>query len=97
MSDDNTTAKVKSNAERQKAYRERQRQTDTRMINVPVSYDTAHALACLAKYSNSTQRKVLERLIMREQNSILDGFRDRERKDIGFNSVKAIDDYISLK
>lgn len=84
---------AKTTAERQRAYRERLKKRDVSRLDVIVSDQAHHALACLALHSNVTQKEILERLILSEQNRILDGFRKRESPT--FNSVAEIEKYIS--
>lgn len=85
--------KAKTTAERQRAYREQLKKRDVSRLDMIVSEKAHHALSCLALHSNVTKKEILERLILSEQNRILDGFRKRESPT--FNSVSAIEKYIS--
>ena len=85
--------KAKTTAERQRAYRERLKKIDVSRIDTIISDEAHHALACLALHSNVTQREMLEILILSEQNNILNDMRKRESPT--FNSVAAIEKYIS--
>ena len=93
MENTESKPKAKSVAERQRAYRERLKKRDVSRLDMIVSDQAHHALSCLALHSNVTQKEILERLILVEQNRILEDMRKRESPT--FNSVSAIEKYIS--
>ena len=67
-------------AERQKRYRENRKLADNgyRQINVWVSTEAALALKRLARRNGVTQRALLERLLIDEQNRLMAGLSDEE-------------------
>jgi hypothetical protein len=67
-------------AERQKRYRENRKLTDNgyRQINTWISTEAYEALRRISKRYGVTQRELIERLLLKEQDRILRGLSDTE-------------------
>jgi hypothetical protein len=67
-------------AERQKRYRENRKLTDNgfRQINMWISTEAYEALRRMARRDGVTQRELIERLLVKEQNRIMRRLSDEE-------------------
>lgn len=82
-------AEPKSNAERQKAYRQRQKENSGKRIDMHVDISTYNRLESLALYGNESMKEVIMRLIeseYRKQLNAQDGKFDKFLNDL-INSV----------
>ena len=80
---------AKTNAERQREYRQRQKQEDAKRIDMRVDLSTYNRLESLALYGNESMKDVLMRLIEAEYKSKLnakDGKFDQFLKEL-YNNV----------
>ena len=76
---------AKTNAERQKAYREKQKSEIGRRIDMRVDLSTHHRLESLALYGNKTMKELLVGLVEAEyckQLNAKDGNFDKFLKDL---------------
>ena len=76
---------AKTNAERQKAYREKQKSEIGRRIDMRVDLSTYNRLESLALYGNESMKSVLMRLVeveYRKQLNAKDGNFDKFLKDL---------------
>ena len=79
---------AKTNAERQREYRQRQKQEDAKRIDMRVDLSTYNRLESLALYGNESMKDVLMRLIeedYRKQLNAKDGKFDQFLKELHNN------------
>lgn len=72
---------TKSNADRQREYRERQKQAGSERLNVVVDLHAKRALERLASYYGVTQKNMLEQLITAAQRQALDEIPNEQQSD----------------
>lgn len=61
-----------SNADRQRAYRERRADEGSQRLDIVVSANVARALECLARHRGKTRRAVLESLMTAAEREVID-------------------------
>ena len=57
-----------TNADRQKAYREKQKSLENKRLNMTLDKDVADKLADMVNCFNDTQKAIMQRLIIKEYN-----------------------------